>query len=110
VLLVLEGLALVIVGIADAVATVTGSPTNRGLSYGVAGFAIGGGCVLVVLARAIVRRRGWARSPAIVLQLLGLPVGIGFLQGGVWAAGVPVLLVAVLTLWQLIAGRLLLDE
>jgi hypothetical protein len=40
----------------------------------------------------------------VVLQLLALPVGVGFLQGGVWAAGLPVLLLAVATLWQLMAA------
>ena len=55
----------------------------------------------LLLARATDRRSGWARSPAVVLQLLALPVGIGLLQGGVWAAGVPVLLLAAGTLSQL---------
>ncbi|MDT4987916.1 MAG: hypothetical protein QOI74_2010, partial [Micromonosporaceae bacterium] len=76
------------------------SPDNRGLSYGVAGFAVGGGAVLMLLARAVDRRQGWARAPAGVLQLLALPVGVGFLQGGIWAAGVPLLLFAVATLWH----------
>jgi hypothetical protein len=110
-LLAVEGLVLVVVGFVDAVATVTGSPTNRALSYGVAGFAVGGGGVLLLLAREVDRRKGWARSPAIVLQLLCLPVGIGFLQGGIWLAGVPVLLVAVATLWQLVtAGAALASD
>ena len=73
-----------------------------GLSYGVAGFAVAGGVVLLLLARAVDRKQGWARSPAVVLQLLAVPVGIGFLQGGLWAAGVPVLLLAAATLWHLI--------
>jgi hypothetical protein len=103
-LLAAEGLVLVAVGVVDAAATVTGSPANRGLSYGVAGFAVGGGVVLLLLARAIDGRRGWARSPSIVLQLLCLPVGIGFLQGGIWAAGVPVLLLALTTLWHLVTA------
>ena len=102
VLLGVEAVALLVIGVAFVVATATGSPDNRGLSYGVAGFAVAGGVVLLLLARAVDRRQGWARSPAVVLQLLAVPVGIGFLQGGLWAAGVPVLLLAAATLWHLI--------
>jgi hypothetical protein len=104
VLLAVEGVALLVVGIVFAVATAVGSPTDRALSFTVAGFAVGTGLVLLLLARAVDRRRGWARSPAVVLQLLALPVGVGLLQGGVWAAGVPVLLLAAATLWQIAAA------
>jgi hypothetical protein len=103
-LLAVEGVALVVVGVVDALATATGSPANRGLSYGVAAFAVGGGAILLLLARAIAAARGWARSPSVVLQLLALPVGIGLLQGHVWLAGVPVLVLAAVTLWQLFAA------
>ena len=104
-LLALEGAALLVVGIVLAVLTAAGSPENRGLSFGVAGFAVAGAAVLLLLARAVDRRQGWARSPAVVLQLLAVPVGIGFLQGRVWAAGVPILLVAAATLWHVIRAE-----
>lgn len=99
-LLGVEGVALLVVGIVLVVATATGSPDNSGLSYGVAGFALAGGGVLLLLARAVDGGRGWPRAPAVVLQLLAVPVGIGFLQGGLWAAGVPILLFAAATLWH----------
>jgi hypothetical protein len=105
VLLGIEGVALLVVAVVLTIATATGSPENRGLSYGVAGFAVAGGAVLLLLARAVDRRRGWARSPAVVLQLLAVPVGIGFLQGGLWFAGVPVLLFAAATLWQVLRAE-----
>jgi hypothetical protein len=104
VLLAVEGVALLLVGLVDAVATAIGSPNDRALSFVVAGFAAGTGALLLLLARSIDRRRGWARSPAVVLQLLALPVGVGLLQGRVWAAGVPVLLLAGATLWHLFAS------
>jgi hypothetical protein len=103
-LLLVEGIGLLVVGVVDAVATAVGSPTDRGLSFTVAGFAIGTGALLGLLARAVDRRRGWARSPAVVLQLLALPVGVGLAQGGVWLAAVPVLLLAATTLWLLFAA------
>ena len=104
-LLAFEGAVLLVVGVAVAIATAAGSPENRGLSYGVAGFALAGGAVLLLLARAVDRQQGWARSPAVVLQLLAVPVGIGFLQGGHWAAGVPILVFAAATLWHVIRAE-----
>ncbi|MDT7544747.1 MAG: hypothetical protein QOE99_857 [Actinomycetota bacterium] len=106
----MEGVALLVVGVVDAVATVVGSPTDRSLSFTVAGFAVAAGIVLGLLARAVDRRRGWARSPAVVLQLLALPVGVGLAQGGVWFAAVPVLVLAVATLWLLFAAGAALAE
>ena len=103
-LLGLEGAALLVVGVVFAIATATGSPTNRGLSFTLAGFAVGAGVVLGLLGRSLARLRGWVRSPSVVLQLLAFPVGVGLLQGGLWAAGVPVLLVAGATLWHLISS------
>jgi hypothetical protein len=99
-----EGVALLVTGVVYAVATAAGSPTDRGLSFVLAGFALAAGLVLGLLGRAIGRRRGWARSPAVVLQLLAFPVGTGLLQGHVWAAGIPVLLLAGATLWHLLAA------
>jgi hypothetical protein len=104
-LLAVEGVSLVVVGVVLTIATANGSPHNRGLSYGVAGFAVGGGAVLLLFARAVQRQQGWARSPAVVLQLLAVPVGIGFLQGGLWAAGVPVLVLAAATLWHVVRAQ-----
>jgi hypothetical protein len=40
---------------------------------------------------ALRRRRAWARGPAIVLQLLMLPVGYYMISGGAAWAGVPVI-------------------
>jgi hypothetical protein len=104
VLLAVEAIALVVIGIADGVATATGSPANRGLSFALAGMTVAAGGVLLLLGRALDRRRGWARSPAVVLQVLALPVGVGLLQGGKWAAGVPVLLLAAAALWCVLAA------
>ena len=71
-LVAVEGVALVVLGV----------------GYGVAG-------VLVVLvARGLSRVQGWARAPAVVVQLLALPVGVGLVQGRVWYAAVPVLALA----------------
>jgi hypothetical protein len=51
--------------------------------------------VLAVLGWALARRRRWARGPAIVLQMLLLPMGYTMVIGGLPWLGVPVLLVGV---------------
>jgi hypothetical protein len=101
-LLLVEGAGLTVVGLADGIATVVGDPDDRAASLGVALFAVAGGLLLLGLGRAVRRRRGWARSPAVVLQLLAFPVGTGLAQGGVWAAAVPVFLLAGATLYHLV--------
>jgi uncharacterized membrane protein YoaK (UPF0700 family) len=58
---------------------------------------------LGLVARGLLRRRGWARSPALVTNLLVLPVAVGLLQGGRWYVGVPLLVWAVAVLGLLFA-------
>ena len=93
-LLMGEGAALLVVGVVDGIATVAGEPEDRAASLGVAAFAVAGGVLLALLGRAVGRARGWARTPALVLQLLAFPVATGLAQGGVWAAAVPLFLLA----------------
>lgn len=51
---------------------------------------------LAVVVRALLRARPWARSPALVTNLILLPVAWGLLQGGRWYVGVPLGAMAVL--------------
>ena len=45
------------------------------------------------LAWALYRRHGWARGPAIVLQLLFVPIGFSLASGGLPAFGLPAVVV-----------------
>jgi hypothetical protein len=49
------------------------------------------GAVFGVLAHALWRRRAWARGPAIVLQLLLVPIGYSMAAAGMAWAGIPVI-------------------
>jgi hypothetical protein len=102
VLLAVEGAALAGLGIVDAVAAATTDPANRGAAYGVAVVAVVAGAVLLLLARGVDRVRAWARTPAIVLQVLALPVGIDQVRGGAPLLGVLVLLLAGGTMYHLV--------
>ncbi|MGE5826926.1 MAG: hypothetical protein ACM30G_00990 [Micromonosporaceae bacterium] len=51
--------------------------------------------VLATLTAALHRRQRWARGPAIVLQLLLLPIGLTMVTGGAAWLGVPALICGV---------------
>jgi len=57
----------------------------------VTAFAIGGAAALWALGGALVRRRAGARAPAIVLQLMLLPIGWYMIQGGLGWLGLPLM-------------------
>jgi hypothetical protein len=100
-LVAVEGVALTVLGVAYGVAGVVGQPFDRTATLVEAAFAVVAGALVLLVARGLARVRGWSRSPAVVVQLLALPVGVGLVQGRVWAAAVPVLLLAGSVLYQL---------
>jgi hypothetical protein len=56
------------------------------------------GAGLLLVGRDLVRRRRWARAPAVTWQVICLPVAYGLLQSGRWYVGLPVAAVAVVVL------------
>jgi hypothetical protein len=96
-----EGAALVLIGLAYGTAGLIADPFDRTATLLEAGFALIAGALLLLVARGLTRTAGWARSPAVVAQLLALPVGVGLVQGRVWWAAVPVLALAVGVLYAL---------
>lgn len=70
----------------------------------VTGFAAAGAAVLWALAVALDRRRPAARAPAIVLQLMLLPIGYYMIQGGLGWLGVPLMLLGLLVCGLLISA------
>ena len=76
----LEGLALVAGGVWMLVEGLTGDPDDRES-------AVTGGITLVVLAllpllaaRGLLGRRSWSRGPAVITQIMALPVAYNLLQ------------------------------
>ncbi|WP_055492490.1 hypothetical protein [Streptomyces sp. TP-A0356] len=76
----LEGLALLVGGVWMLVLGLTGSPDDRRQ-------AVTGGVTLMVLgllpllaARGLLLRRSWSRGPAVVTQIMALPVAYNLLQ------------------------------
>lgn len=100
----LEGLALVVGGAWMLVGGVTGHPDDRTS-------AVTGGVTLIVLAllpllaaRGLVGRRGWSRGPAVITQIMALPVAYNLLQADSIAipAGIVLGVVAVTALVLLV--------
>ena len=99
----LEGVLLVLLGLGYALAGLLGEPSDRlGTELG-ALIVVATGLLLLPVARGLDRRRRWARSPAVVVQLFALPVGYRLAQGQDWLAAAVVLGLAVAVLLQLAA-------
>jgi hypothetical protein len=72
-----------------------------------AGLVIGYASIMAVLmwvsAWALSRRHAWARGPAVVLQLMLLPIGYFMVSAGLVLVGVPVLALGLLGAGLLVA-------
>jgi hypothetical protein len=104
VLAALEGLALAVGGVWILVLGLTGDPDDRQQ-------AVTGGITLVVLAllpllaaRGLLLRRSWSRGPAIITQIMALPVAYNLLKADSMAigAGIALAVVAVISLVLLV--------
>lgn len=91
----LQAAALLCLGAYTCVAGVTGHPDDILDAELVGGLALVGGVALLVVARGLLGAKGWARSPALVWQLIMVPVGFSTVDD-VPAAGVALLASVVL--------------
>jgi hypothetical protein len=92
-LLLLEGAALSALGLGYGGYALSRSGDH--LPAELAGVAaLVAGVVLLVVGRAVGQGRGWARSPAVTLNIFPLPVAFQALAAGAWWVGVPLLLLA----------------
>ena len=111
-LVALEAVGLVAAAVfylVELVVADTGDPVRALVT---AALALAAGAGLALVARGLLHRRRWARAPALVTNLILLPVGYGLVQGGRWYIGLPLLLlgVAVLVLLFAPATAAALDE
>jgi hypothetical protein len=100
----LEGLALTVGGVWMLVEGFAGDPDDRQS-------AVTGGITLIVLAllpllaaRGLLARRGWSRGPAVITQIMALPVAYNLLQADSVAipAGIALAVVALTALVLLV--------
>ncbi|GAB3174686.1 hypothetical protein GCM10027259_14940 [Micromonospora palomenae] len=76
-------------------ADLTATKTDLVSALFVTAFAFAGAAALWALGAALVRRRAGARAPAMVLQLMLLPVGWFMISGGLGWLGVPLMVLGV---------------
>lgn len=72
-------------------ADLTATKTDLVSALFVTGFAVAGAVALWALGGALTRRRAGARAPAMVLELMLLPVGWFMISGGLGWLGVPLM-------------------
>ncbi|MEV1142363.1 hypothetical protein [Micromonospora sp. NPDC049799] len=72
-------------------ADLTAETTDLPSALLVTAFAVGAAAALWALGGALAHRRAGARAPAIVLQLMLLPIGWFMIQGGLGWLGVPLI-------------------
>ncbi|MFD0748315.1 hypothetical protein ACFQ1L_45995 [Phytohabitans flavus] len=94
-LLIGEAAAVALVAAYLVYEDLTGTANSLSVALMVTVFAVAGAVLLFVVARALGNRRSAARGPAIVLQLMLLPIGYYMIQGGLPWAGVPIIAIAV---------------
>lgn len=62
------------------------------MAASVTGYAATMTALFCLVGVSLARRRRWARAPAIVFELLQVPVGYNLIRNGLPMAGVPILL------------------
>jgi hypothetical protein len=90
-LVALEALGLLVAAGAVALELVASSASDPLGAAVLAGLALVGGIGLALVARGLARRGRWSRAPALVTNLILLPVGYGVVQSGRWYAGLPIM-------------------
>jgi uncharacterized membrane protein (DUF2068 family) len=100
----LEGLAVAAVGVWLVVRALTGTPDNREQ-------AVAGGVMVLVLAllpllaaRGLLLMRSWSRGPAVITQIMALPMAYNLLKADSVAipAGIAIAVAAVASLVLLV--------
>jgi hypothetical protein len=87
-----QGIGLVCLAAFFLVELLVASPTSAARAVMAALLTFLAGLGLLAVARGLRRARRWARAPALVTQLLALPVAVGLVQGGRWYVGLPLIL------------------
>jgi hypothetical protein len=102
-LLFAEALVVALIVVFLIYEDVTGTVVSWRDAVIVTGFAAMMAALLGLCGLALARRRAWARGPAVVLELMLLPVGWFMVAGGLVWLGVPVFLLGLVGVGLLIA-------
>ncbi|MEU3651691.1 hypothetical protein AB0E67_02395 [Streptomyces sp. NPDC032161] len=100
----LEGAALVVGGIYMLVMGMLGHPESPQQAEMGGLTLIALGLIPLIAARGLLLRRGWSRGPALITQIMGLPVAWTLLRshGALIPTGIVLAVVVVTSLYQLL--------
>ena len=100
----LEGAALVIGGVSMLVMGLLGRPDSPQQAEMGGLTVIALGLIPLFAARGLLRRRSWSRGPALITQIIALPVAWTLLRshGALIPAGIVLAAVALTALYQLV--------
>ncbi|MER6115418.1 hypothetical protein [Streptomyces sp. NPDC001743] len=100
----LEGVALVAGGVLMLVMGLLGRPDSPQQAEMGGLTVIALGLIPLFAARGLLRRRSWSRGPALITQIIALPVAWTLLRshGALIPAGIVLAVVAVTALYQLV--------
>lgn len=101
--LAVEAVALTGLAIYVAWATLARSTTSKQGAGALLALIVIGVLIVAGLSRALSNLKTWARGPAIVLELLLLPIGYTMISGGLAYVGIPVMLVGLVGAGLLLA-------
>lgn len=107
VLTALEGLGLAVGGVWVLVLGLTGDPDDRGQAVTLGITLVALALLPLLAARGLLARRSWARGPAVITQILALPVAYNLLQADSVSipVGIVLAVVAVTALVLLVNGE-----
>lgn len=86
---IVEGTAALGFGVFVGWKAIAGTPFDPTTAIGVTVLAVLGGVGMLAVARGLLARLQWSRSPAVVTQLFALPVAWTLIQDEQYAYGIP---------------------
>jgi hypothetical protein len=99
----LQALGLLAAAVFFVVEVFVATPDDRTRALVAALLTLAASVGLALVARGLEGGRRWARAPALVTNLLVLPVAVDLVRGGRWYVGGPLLLLALAVLALLFA-------
>ncbi|MDF5756489.1 hypothetical protein [Spongiactinospora sp. TRM90649] len=103
VILAVEGLVAFVLGCVVGVLTVTSRPSDLVTSIVVAAFGLLVGAGLIWVGWGLFTAQRWGRSPAVLTQIIAVPVAITLIESGQPAMGVPLIVAAAVAAVGLLA-------
>ena len=98
-----QGVAAAGLGVLVAVEAIRGRAENAAASEFMAVFGVAAGVGLVLVGRALLRRRRWGRAPMLVTQIICVPVAVALVQAHQYAVGIALGVVAVVAAFSLMS-------